>query len=147
MGSRLRPPTEKNPSPTSNARTIGSSKPPPADDLIVLFDVEVILYFRNTLGLTGDGDGSFPLLFAPNVTAQPDHAMVIGVDVDTRHAARVFRRELRLDLGGDHRILHERLGMGTVAIPIVGCISEDGKHQRRCDQTGQGYFLTHMDIL
>src|ERR1700676_2181883 len=122
MGSRLRPPTEKNPSPTSNARTIGSSKPTSADDSIVLFDVQVILDFRNTLGLTGDGDGSFPLLFAPNVTAQPDHAMVIGVDMDTRHAAGVFRGKLRLDLGGDHRILHERLRGRTVLTPLVGCI-------------------------
>ena len=43
---------------------------------------------------------------------------VVGVDLDVLGAAEVFRRQLRLDLGRDDRVLDEGRRIGAVGVPI-----------------------------
>jgi hypothetical protein len=86
------------------------------DRSVVFLDLYPAVDPFDALGLARDGDRLVGRFLGACSSNQPHHAIDIGIDVYIPQARDVFGSKLRLYLGGDRRILDERLRMRTIRV-------------------------------
>jgi hypothetical protein len=80
-------------------------------DLVVFLDLQVILYGLHPFGAASDRNRLIDFVLAPGVSTEPDHAILVGIDVDARQTAQMGSGQLGLDFGRYRRIFDVGFGM------------------------------------
>src|SRR5450631_1223620 len=85
---------------------------------IVLLDLDVAVNVLDAFCLTYNGHGFVHCFLSPSTPAQPHHAVLVRIDMNSPQAGDVFGSQLSFDFRRDGRILYEGLRMRAIRIRI-----------------------------
>ena len=88
-------------------------------DLSVVFDDQVVLDGDHMLRVARNPHGPVDFVLSTGCAGEPHYTAFIGIDVNPRHAGRMFRRKLAFYLGGNRGILDKGLRVRAVRIHFV----------------------------
>lgn len=118
---------------------------------VVLLDLNVVVDVLDAFCLTRNGHSLVDCFLGSGATAQPHHAVLVRIDMNTPQAGDMFGGQLGFDLRRDGRILYEDLRLRAVRIRILRQ-GDGGPDQHAADQTGyckfrlHGFFLQLSDL-
>ena len=90
----------------------------PVSILAIFLNGEFVVHRFDALGVARNRDGFVHFRLAVGRPRHPDNAILVRIDADVFRAAGVFRRQLRLDLGRNDRVLDVVRRIGTVGVRI-----------------------------
>ena len=123
--------------------TVGGQCAAREDVSIVLLNGQGTFDRDHLFGTVGDFDGLIRFGLAVGDSAQPDHPIGVGIDLNASQTGAMFRRQLRLDFGRDGRVFDKRDGMDAVGVRVFGSKSRDRQKGCADDKTCDCEFRFH----